>query len=314
MKSMFLLFRLACCIYLDEHTKKRKMTRNPSVRVSKTSSTIFKQLESPTSSIPKVLVQSPTATEGRLMLSSDSVTTPGEETTPNETTPNETTPNETTPNDHVSSFHIPRGRSLEDLKMGRETIRLYARIKRQHEAVEEKLFERLDESRDLTSETDEQITKSLPNPPSAVTPPTDNHTDQQQVFSTPSKEISSLPKEDIFYTPQANIPFDGESIDGGIISRAKRTEASKVITSPRPRKLLKRTVSQESLDGFHIFNLKGIGDPLIQDHTVMAKLSQVLIIPRKWTQHYWNNMVWSLITFERDRLCWNEATSELAKK
>ena len=306
MKSMFLLFRLACCIYLDEHTKKRKMTRSPSVRVSKTSSMIIKQLESPTSSIPKVLVQSPNATEGRLVSSSDSVTSPGEVTTPNETTPN----------DHVSSFHIPRGRSLEDLKMGRETIRLYARIKRQHEAVKEEHFERsLDESRHPASETDEQVTKSLPNPPpSAITPPTGNHTDQQQVFSTPSKEISSPPKEDIFYTPQADIPFNGESVDGGVISRAKRKESSKVITSGRPGRLLKRTISQESLDGFHIFNLKGIGDPQIQDHTVMAKLSHVMVIPRKWTQHYWNNMVWSLITFERDRLCWNEATSELAKK
>lgn len=299
MKSMFLLLRLSCYIYLDEQATRKKLTRTPSVRVKRSSSSNLqnaqlpmKGVESPTADLPKLLLHSPTSEEGVLLPFPDMSPCEGEGQS-----------------EEGGGFFLPRGRRLEDLKMGRETIRRYAQIKKQHGTLKETILEKsMPESSTLSTNVEERLTTSLP--PSAVTttstPLRENNPSKEEAFSTPN--------EDFFYTPLGKPLAGNEDTDGAGLSRIKRPSPEQQDGPKGSKGSLQRNESQESLEGIRILNLKGIGDPKIQDSTVMSKLSHVLLIPHKWTQHYWNNMVWSLITFERDRLCWNEATAELSKK
>ena len=323
MDSVFLLFRLSCYIYFDETVPSRSASRRmTSVRVSTPrldTSANQSELFRTASAGAESTTHSPSFADldG---LPESKVTTATTETHDNEGSEDKDVP-----------CIIPRGRPMDSLLGGHETMKRYHRIKEHHSHSARKNCP----AEKMEGEEDYQ----LPDAPElvekigmqATTISDDDAPYPAPIHSTPkpSTDKRRSDADDLFFTPLAQTPSEEkqekEDIDGTSFSRPRsalipnshpsarkrpsRHSFSKPVEIPFSRRL-----STESYDSLTVLSLSGIGDAQIQDKTVLAKLLPALVIPRDWTRHFWNNLVWSLVTSERSCISWNESTAELCKR
>ena len=319
MDSVFLLFRLACYVYLDEtvpsKSAPRRMTSvrvsTPRMDTSANQSELFQTPSGGTEAVP----QPPTFAEPDIQLDSSPDGKVAMETT-------ESHNSEAGEDKDVLSY-IPRGRPMGSLLGGHETMRRYRRIKEQHSRDTHKVAEKAEEEQEggqLTDIPDSvegiQATASV----GTVAP----------IHSTPKPSTDKqLPdSDDLFFTPLTHATSekqDGEDVDGASFSRPRSTPIPNSHPSARKRPSqhssakpleipFSRRLSTESTDSLTVLSLSGIGDPQIQSKTLLAKLLAVFAIPQKWSRHFWNNLVWSVVTSERACISWNESTPELCKR
>lgn len=321
MDSVFLLFRLACCVYLDETVPSRSGSRKmPSVRMSTPRmepSANQSELFRTASDGAESMAQSPSFPDldG---LSEGKVATAAKETHDNEGS-----------KDKDVLLHVPRGRPMGTLLDGRETMKRYHRIKEQHSrSARQKLpVEKMEgEEGDLQPDASKMVERIA----MQRTDGDDSAPSAAPMHSTPkpSADKRQPNTDDLFFTPLAQTTSEDkqeEDIDGASFSRPRSTLIPNSHPSARKRPSrnsfskpveipFSRRLSTDSFDSLTVLSLSGIGDAQIQDKTVLAKLSPVFVIPSGWTRHFWNNLVWSLVTSERVCISWNESTAELCRR
>lgn len=322
MDSVFLLFRLACYVYLDEtvlsKSAPRRMTSvrvsTPRMDTSANQSELFQTPSGGTEDAP----QPPTFAEPDLQMDSS----PGGKVAMETAESHNTDGGES----KDALLNIPRGRPMGSLLGGHETIKRYQRIKEKHSRG----------TREVPEKTEEKEGGQLPDVPDTVEELQATASDGEMVPSLapihstpkPSAEKQLPDSDDLFFTPQAHASSekqDGEDIDGASFSRPRSTPIPNSHPSARKRPSqhssgkrieipFSRRLSTESTDSLTVLSLSGIGDPQVQNKTLLAKLLSVFVIPQKWSRHFWNNLVWSVVTSERSCISWNESTPELCKR
>ena len=326
MDSVFLLFRLACYVYLDETVLSRSASRKmTSVRVSTP--------RMDPSANESELFQTATAAaggDGGLALSSSF---PGLDGSPESklTTADIESHDIEGDGDEDAHLNIPRGRPIVDVLGGFETMKRYHRIKEQHSrsAGEHSPTEKMEgEEGDALANAPEVMERS------GMQGTASDHSvsSTAPIHSTPkpSSDKHYPDTDDLFFTPVTQMPAEDkqdseEDTDGASFSRPRSALIPNTHPSARKRPSrhsfskpveipFSRRLSTESFDSLTVLSLSGIGDAQILNKTVLTKLSSVLVIPQGWSRQFWNNLVWSLVTSERACISWNESTAELCKR
>lgn len=325
MDSVFLLYRLACYVYLDETVLSRSASRKmTSVRVSTP--------RMDPSGNESELFQTATAAgdDGGLGLSSSFPGLDGSLESKLTTAAIKSHHIEGG-GDEDAHLSIPRGRPIVNSLGGFETMKRYHRIKEKHSrsACKHHPAEKMEgEEGDELANVSEVVEGS--GMEGTAADPSDPSPAPMHSTPKPSADKRYPETDDLFFTPMAQTPAENkqdseEDVDGASFSRPRsalipnthpsaqkrpsRHSFSKPVEIPFSRRL-----STESYDSLTVLSLSGIGDAQILNKTVLMKLSSMLVIPQGWSRQFWNNLVWSLVTSERACISWNESTAELCKR